>query len=87
LLDVVPDLAVEVLSRGNRPGEMKRKLRDYFLAGIAVVWFINPRTRTAEVYTSPEKRKRLGEGDSLEGGDLIPGFTLPLTELFEVLAE
>ena len=66
---------------------MRRKLCDYFLAGIPVVWFINRRTLTAEVYTSPETRTRLGQGDSLEGGDVIPGFTLPLTEFFEVLAD
>ena len=82
VISVAPDLAVEVLSEGNTEGEMKRKLRDYFLAGIRVVWLIDPRKRTAEVYSSPGRKKRLRESQSLDGGDILPGFSLPLRELF-----
>src|SRR5438552_3940416 len=52
---VVPDLAVEVLSKSNTRREMERKLRDYFQAGVRLVWFIDPRTETARVYTTPIK--------------------------------
>src|SRR5205809_4119104 len=52
--DLAPDLAVEVLSEGNTPEEMQRKLREYFLAGVRLVWMIDPRKRRAEVYTSPD---------------------------------
>ena len=79
---VAPDLAVEVLSEGNTEGEMRRKLQDYFTAGVRLVWYIDPRTRTAAVYTSPEQCTVLGENDMLTGGDVLPGFELPLRELF-----
>jgi Uma2 family endonuclease len=83
LLYLAPDLAVEVISESNRPGEMKRKLRDYFLAGISVVWFILPKTQTAEIYTTPDKKKRIGKDQALEAKGILPGFVLPLKELFE----
>jgi Uma2 family endonuclease len=79
---VAPDLAVEVLSEGNTEGEMRRKLQDYFTAGVRLVWYVDPRTRTAAVYTSPEQSTVLGENDVLTGGDVLPGFRLPLRELF-----
>jgi Uma2 family endonuclease len=87
LLDLVPDLAVEVLSPSNTKAEMGRKLRDYFLAGIPVVWLINPRTRSAEVYRSPDKKKRVRINQALQGGDILPGFSLTLKELFNLAEE
>jgi Uma2 family endonuclease len=80
--DLVPDLAVEVLSAGNTPGEMRRKLREYFSAGVLLVWLIDPRTHTAETYTAPEQMVPVGEDQSLEGGTVLPGFVLPLRQLF-----
>jgi Uma2 family endonuclease len=80
--DLVPDLAAEVLSKGNTRGEMARKLRDYFLAGVRLVWFIKPRDRTATVYTAPDRPTKLTESQSLDGGDVLPGFSLPLRQLF-----
>jgi Uma2 family endonuclease len=79
---LAPDLAIEILSRGNTEGEMQRKLRDYFAAGTRLVWYIDPRERTARVYTAPDQCTLLGEGDVLVGGDVLPGFALPLRELF-----
>ncbi len=79
---VAPDLAVEVLSEGNTEGEMRRKLRDYFAAGVRLVWYVDWRTRTTAVYTAPEQCQVLGEDDVLTGGDVLPGFELPLRELF-----
>jgi Uma2 family endonuclease len=79
---VAPDLAIEVLSKGNTPGEMRRKLRDYFQAGVRLVWYLDPKARTMEVYTSPEQCTVVGENDVLDGGDVLPGFQLPLKELF-----
>lgn len=80
--DLVPHLAVEVLSEGNTPAEMQRKLREYFLAGVEIVWMVDPETRVVDVYTAPDKRKRLREADILDGGDHLPGFRLPLQRLF-----
>ena len=79
---VAPDLAVEVLSEGNTEGEMRRKLHDYFTAGVRLVWYVDPRSRTATVYTAPEQCTVLGENDVLTGGDVLPGFELSLRELF-----
>jgi Uma2 family endonuclease len=82
LPDLVPDLAVEVLSEGNTPQEMSRKLDDYFGAGVRLVWFVDLRTRTVEVFTGRKSSKRLGEQETLTGGKVLPGFSLPLKELF-----
>jgi Uma2 family endonuclease len=83
--DVVPDLAVEVLSAGNTAREMARKRQDYFAAGVQVVWQVDPRTRIVEVFTAPNQSTVLYEAQTLEGGTVLPGFTLPLQELFAEL--
>jgi Uma2 family endonuclease len=82
---LVPDLAVEVLSRSNTPGEMARKRQDYFDAGVALVWEVDPVGRTVTVYTTPTASTTLNVGDTLDGGTVLPGFTLPLAELFAEL--
>jgi len=82
---VAPDLAVEVLSEGNTQAEMERKLRDYFTAGVRLVWYIDPRTRTAHVYTAPEQCSVLDEQGVLSGGDVLPGFELALRDVFAEL--
>ncbi len=79
---IAPDLAVEVLSKSNSEGEMRRKLQEYFAAGVRLVWYLDPPTRTAAVYTSPEQCETLREGDTLTGGDVLLSFELPLRELF-----
>jgi Uma2 family endonuclease len=79
---VAPELAVEVLSKSNTKGEMNRKRRDYFLAGVRELWVIDPKTQTAEVYTSPEDKRSIAVDGSLIGGDILPGFSLPLKKLF-----
>ena len=81
--DLAPDLAVEVLSATNTPAEMQRKLREYFLAGVRLVWMIDPAKRQAEVYTKPDAPDAtLGETEAIDGGNVLPGFTLPLAGLF-----
>ena len=82
IADVVPNLAVEVLSRGNTRREMERKRAEYFLAGVELVWEIDPFKRTAAVYTAPDRVTTLQEQDTLDGGTVLPGFTLPLRQLF-----
>ena len=82
IASVVPNLAVEVLSPSNTQAEMERKRRDYFVAGVELVWVIDPKTRTAKAYTSPEDVQRIGKAGSLDGGTVLPGFRLPLKELF-----
>ena len=83
---LAPDLAIEVLSESNTPAEMLFKRRDYFAMGVGLVWEIDPRGRTASVYTSPEPPTAiLTEADALDGSPVLPGFTLPLHDLFAQL--
>jgi Uma2 family endonuclease len=79
---VIPDLAIEILSPSNTKSEMKRKLKDYFEAGVRLVWFIQPKTETAEVYTSPTNVRQIPREGILYGEDILPGFSLPLKKLF-----
>jgi Uma2 family endonuclease len=80
--DLAPRLAVEVLSKSNTKAEMDLKLRDYFVSGVLLVWFIDPDKRTVSVYTAPDEMRELSEKDTLDGGDVLPGFSLPLATLF-----
>ncbi len=77
-----PDLAVEVLSPSNTAKEMDRKLKDYFASGVRLVWYVDPVQRTAEVLTAVDRSVVLREGDALDGGEVLPGFVLPLAVLF-----
>jgi len=79
---LAPDLAVEVLSKSNTKAEMNRKLGEYFRAGVDLVWVVDPKKRVAQVYTSPRRSKLITEHESLDGGSVLPGFVLPLRELF-----
>lgn len=83
----VPDLAVEVLSRGNTRKEMDNKLREYFAAGTRLVWYIDPAKRTARIYTAPGSVETIGEDGVLSGGDVLPGFKLRLRDLFDEAEE
>jgi Uma2 family endonuclease len=80
---LVPDLVVEVLSETNTADEMDRKLKQYFEAGVCLVWYIDPKKRTALVFASPAEGKELTENESLNGGQVLPGFELSLQWLFE----
>lgn len=83
--DLVPDLAVEVLSPKNTRAEIARKLGEYFRGGSRLVWVIDPVKLTAAVYTGPAAATVIPESGTLDGGDVLPGFRLPLAKLFERL--
>jgi Uma2 family endonuclease len=80
--NLAPDLAVEIISKGNTREEMDRKLIDYFAAGVRLVWYIYPTACEARVYLAPDNYAALGAQDTLDGGDVLPGFRLPLQTLF-----
>ena len=86
IYSVVPDLAVEIISEGNTEAEMDRKLREYFQAGVQLVWYIEPKTRTARAYTAVGEWTEIGPDGSLLGGEVLPGFELPLARLFARVA-
>lgn len=76
-----PDLAVEVLSLGNTPAEMERKRHDYFDSGTALVWEITPPSRTITVYSSPSEGVVKFANETVDGGDVLPGFEITFAEL------
>ena len=77
-----PDLAVEVLSRGNTKAEMARKRAEYFASGVRLVWEVDPIARIVTVFEAPDRSLVLDESQVLDGGDVLPGFALPLANLF-----
>ncbi|MBC7852739.1 MAG: Uma2 family endonuclease [Pirellulaceae bacterium] len=80
--EIVPDLAVEVLSPGNSAGEMSRKLREYFSAGVRLVWYVDPVAKTVTVYTSLTRSKIVPLEGTLNGGKVLPGFTMLVRDIF-----
>jgi Uma2 family endonuclease len=80
--DLAPDLAVEVPSEGNTPGEMKRKLKEYFFCDVTVVWLVDPRRRTVQVSTAPDQSALFTEGQELTGEPVLPGFRVPVARIF-----
>jgi Uma2 family endonuclease len=84
--DVVPDLAVEVVSPTDFAEDVWDKVFEYFQAGVRLVWVISPKHRFAHVYESPTRLRLITESDALDGGEVLPGFRLPLARLFDPLA-
>lgn len=82
---LVPDLVVEILSGSNTAKEMRRKRGEYFSQGVSLVWEVDPETRTVTVYTPDGTETVLTQTDRLDGGDVLPGFSLELSELFAEL--
>lgn len=82
---LIPDLAVEVISKSNTPKELRSKLHAFFKHGVKLVWYVDPLRRTVDVYTAPNTRTTLGERETLTGGTVLPGFKLKLRELFSEL--
>ena len=81
--DLVPNLAVEVLSESNTPNEMKRKLREYFAAGVQQVWFVDGMARTFEIFTSPTKSRVFSGTQTIKTGKLFPGLDLSVEAFFK----
>ncbi len=84
--DYPPDLAVKIVSESDRPRTTARKLREYFAAGTIQVWVIDPVDRTVAVHADPQEPDRatiFTAADTLSGEPVLPGFRLPLAELFD----
>ncbi|MGH7570374.1 MAG: Uma2 family endonuclease [Gemmatimonadota bacterium] len=82
--ETAPDLAVEVLSMSNRAAEINDKVLEYLGAGTRLVWVVDPETRCVTVYRSRKDVQVLTTDDALDGADVLPGFRLPLSELFDL---
>jgi Uma2 family endonuclease len=77
-----PDLAVEVLSPSNDAAEMRTKLVNYLRAG-TTVWIVDADEKRVEVYAPGQPPKTLGLDDTLDGGDVLPGFKLAVSKIFK----
>lgn len=77
-----PDLAVEVVSPNDRFAEVEEKVADWLAAGTRMVLVVNPRGRTVTVRTSEKEARILSEEEVLDGGDVVPGWTLPVADVF-----
>lgn len=83
--DLVPDFVIEVLSQGNTRAEMARKRREYFQAGVRLVWMIDLRRRTVAVFTAAESVSIAKEFERIDGGNVLPGWVIDLDKLFAEL--
>jgi Uma2 family endonuclease len=81
--NMVPDIAIEIDSPSNTADHVQEKIHEYFAAGVRRVWVVYPRQQEVYVYASSTEIQVLQLGQDLDGGDLIPGFRLPLAALFE----
>jgi Uma2 family endonuclease len=77
-----PDLAVEVLSPGDRASEVVAKVRDWLAAGCRMVWVVDPDTTTVTVYRGRDQITILSSSDLLVGDDVLPGFSVSVASLF-----
>lgn len=82
-LEVAPDLVVEILSPTDRPDAVRRKLDEYFAAGVRLAWVIDPATRTVRVHRPSGDVRSVAAGEIIAGDDVLPGFVLPVDEVFE----
>ncbi len=80
--NIIPTLAVEVLSANNRAGEIKLKIQQFFQAGVELVWIVDPKKRIVKVYKEPSKFEVLDIDSALDGGGVVPGFHLNLRDYF-----
>jgi len=83
--NLIPDLAVEVLSESNTKKEMERKRKEYLEAGVRLIWLVDPKRRTVTVIQADGSKSVLDATKTLDGGDVLPGFSLKLQELFAEL--
>ena len=80
--EIPPDIAVEVLSPTDRRRDVREKIREYITLGVRLVWLIDPETRTVTVYLGTIRGTELDESDTLDGGEVLPGFAVPVSYLF-----
>jgi Uma2 family endonuclease len=80
--DGAPDLVVEVQSPNGRKAKVEEKAARWLTLGASVVWLIDPKRRTVQIHLSNDDPQTLTEDDELTGGDLIPGFSVRVFEIF-----
>jgi len=81
LVELAPDLAVEVISPSNEAADIRLKIRQLLDAGTALVWIVYPDLRIVDIHTQ-DGATTLNAADNLSGGDVLPGFEIPVREIF-----
>jgi Uma2 family endonuclease len=84
LLEAAPNVAIEIVSPSNTIAEMDTRIEEFFTSGVQLVWVVHPQSKQIYVYESTKDCKILEIGDMLDGGNVLPGFTLALAEMFDV---
>jgi Uma2 family endonuclease len=80
--EFAPDLAVEIVSPADRSSEMEQKISEYLAAGTRLVWVVYPMTKTVYVYGPGRAVQRLSASETLSGEDVLPGFSITVSEFF-----
>ncbi len=78
---IAPDLAVEVISPGNKAADIQLKIRQLLNAGTTLIWIVYPEMRTVVVH-SPSGSRTLGDADTLSGGEVLPGLEITIRDVF-----
>lgn len=81
-LELAPDLAVEIISPSERSGDVAEKVEIYLAAGVRMVLVVEPRLKTMTVHALGQPPRILHENDDFDGGDVLPGFCVPVAEMF-----
>ena len=81
--EIVPDLAIEVVSPNDTVTEVNDKARMWVASGVKLLWVVWPRWRTVEIFRPGENVVELSGDAILEGQDILPGFSTPITEIFD----
>ncbi|HUP77130.1 MAG TPA: Uma2 family endonuclease [Pirellula sp.] len=83
--DLVTNFVIEVISVGNTYGEMSRKRREYFHAGVELLWMVDHRSRTVTVFRTTQDATVIGEGQNVDAGNVLPGWQINIGDLFNRL--
>ena len=81
-LHAAPDIAIEILSPDQDMARFLDKIQFYLLNGVRLIWVLDPAAATIAVLTPGEEARTLKSGDTLDAGDVLPGFSVPVAEIF-----
>jgi len=80
--EVPPDLVIEVVSPDDQHSKVQAKVRQYLKAGVAMVWLVDPDLRIVTAYRPGDRMRTSEEADTLDGEDVLPGFSCQVADLF-----
>jgi Uma2 family endonuclease len=81
-MEIIPDVIAEVMSPDDSIDDLREKAKFYIASGVRLVWLVFPRQKIVEVYRPQQPSDMLTVSDTLDGYDVLPGFSLPIAELF-----